>query len=414
MAQLSDDCFAFGGAMLSLAQAEARVAELYGCVVGHHSVPLAEACGAILATDIHAPMNLPPETNSAVDGYALHHADLAPDRPTTLPLAARIAAGRAPLAAIPRGQAGRIFTGAIMPEGPDTVMMQEDCEATDTTVTVQPGIARGANRRPAGEDVAHGALALAAGKRLMPPDIGLLAALGLTEVPVRAPLRVALFSTGDELVEAPAPRGPGKLFDANRPMLAALLRRLGATVIDGGILPDNPGATRAALEQAALNADLVLTSGGVSAGEEDHVRRAIEAAGTLAFWRVAIKPGRPVALGAIGQVPLLGLPGNPVAALVTFATIGRAVFHRLAGAAPAQLPRFAVPAGFALRKKPGRREYLRVQIDPAGTAHRYPKDGAGILTSLTESDALMELPEEMERLAPGTPVPCIPLGALHG
>ena len=196
-------------------------------------------------------------------------------------------------------------------------------------------------------------------------------------------------------------------------MLAALLRRLGVVVQDGGILPDDPAATGDALA-AAAGCDLILTSGGVSTGEEDHVRAAIERAGTLAFWRVAIKPGRPVALGAIGATPLLGLPGNPVAALVTLTALGRPLLDRLGGALHVPPPRFAVRSGFAYRKKSGRREYVRVQFAADGTARRYPKEGAGILTSLTESDALMELPEEMTVLAPGDLAPCIPLGLLHG
>ena len=412
MAQLSDDCFAFGGAMLSLAEAVARMVARYGCVVDTRRVGLLAASGAILAADMVAAVDLPPEDNSAVDGYAVWHADLRADGPTLLPVVGRMVAGGGPGVG-QRGQAVRIFTGAVMPAGPDTVMMQEDCVETPEGVLLRPGIQRGANRRPVGEDVAKGTVALAAGKRLMPPDIGLLAALGVSEVAVRAPVRVVVFSSGDELVEPPARSGGGKVFDANRFMLAALLKRLGAEVIDGGILPDDAAATRTALVAGAARADLVLTSGGVSAGEEDHVRAAIEAAGSLAFWRVAIKPGRPVALGEIGGVPLLGLPGNPVAALVVFATIGRVLLARLGGAAAPDLPRFTVTSGFAYRKKSGRREYVRVTLRD-GVARRYPKEGAGIITSLTESDGLLELPEAMERLAPGEMVTLIPMGALHG
>jgi molybdopterin molybdotransferase len=412
MAQLSDDCFAFGGAMLSLAEAEQRMRDAHGCVVPVRRIALRDAIGRILAEDVSAPIALPRETNSAVDGYAIRHADLLSDRPTLLPLHGRTAAGHAPGGPVSAGFACRIFTGAIMPEGADTVMMQEDCELTDAGVLIRPGIRRGANRRPAGEDVPEGATALHAGRRLMPPDIGLLAALGFTEVTVRAPVRVALFSTGDELLDAPAPLGPGKSYDANRHMLAALLARLGAELVDGGILPDSQPATRAALRDVA--ADFILTSGGVSTGEEDHVRDAIMAEGRLEFWRVAIKPGRPVALGLVNGIPLLGLPGNPVAALVTFSMLGRPLLARLAGAAHVKLPRFAVPSGFAYRKKLGRREYVRVQLGADGIARRYPKEGAGILTSLTESDALMELPEEMTELAPGELAPCIPMVALHG
>jgi molybdopterin molybdotransferase len=363
---------------------------------------------------LRAGMDLPPQTNSAVDGYALTHADLRSDGPTLLKLLGRTVAGHAPEGPVPRGHASRIFTGAVMPEGPDTVMMQEDCTLTAEGVLVQPGIRPGANRRLAGEDIASGALALSAGRRLMPPDIGLLAALGLDRVTVRTALRVALFSTGDEITDPPAPLGPGKVYDANRFMLAALLRRLGAEVIDGGILPDDRAATARALADAAARADLMLTSGGVSTGEEDHVRGAIEAAGSLTFWRVAIKPGRPVALGEVGGTPLLGLPGNPVAALVTFMALGRPLFDRLGGADYVPPPRFAVQSGFAYRKKLGRREYVRVLIGADGIALRYPKEGAGIITSLTGSDAVMELPEAMTALSPGDMAPCIPMGLLHG
>jgi molybdopterin molybdotransferase len=410
MAQLSDDCFAFGGALLPLEEAQARIAALHAAVAGIETVTLANASGRILAGDLLAPIDLPPSTNSAVDGYAIHHADLSADAPTVLPIAGRIAAGGATVPA-PRGYAVRIFTGAVMPVGPDTVMMQEDCEVTPDGVRFAPGIRRGANRRPAGEDVARGSRALPAGKRLMPPDIGLIAALGLDRVAVRVPLRVALFSTGDEIIDPPAPLRPGRVYDANRFMLAALLRRLGAEVIDGGILPDDAGATAAALGSVA--ADLIFTSGGVSTGEEDHVRAAIARAGELAFWRVAIKPGRPVALARIGATPLLGLPGNPVAALVTLTALGRPLMDRLAGATYVPPARFGVVSRFAYRKKSGRREYVRVILGPEG-ATPYPKEGAGIITSLTESDALMELPEEMTALAPGDIAPCIPLGLLYG
>ncbi len=414
MAQLTDDCFAFGGALLPLDAARAEIAARYTPRTSIETIPLRDACGRILAADAVAAMNLPPRHNSAVDGYALRHTDLAPDRPTLLSLHGRIAAGDAPASAIPPGHASRIFTGAIMPEGTDTVMMQEDCELTPDGVLLQPGLKPGANSRPAGEDVAKGAIALQAGRRLTPADIGLLSALGTSAITVHCPLRVTVFSTGNELRDPPAPLAPGQVYDANRAMLTALLARLGVIVTDGGILPDQLPPTAAALSAAAASADLLITSGGVSTGEEDHVRAAIEAAGSLTFWRVGIKPGRPVALAEIGTTPLLGLPGNPVAALITFAALGRPLLDRLAGACFVPPTRYPVRSGFTYRKKTGRREYVRVQIAADGTASRYPKEGAGILTSLTESDALMELPEDMTLLAPGDFAPCTPLGLIFG
>ncbi len=413
MAQLSDDCFAFGGALLPLADAQARIASLFRPVVGIETVLLRDAIGRILASDVTAAIDLPPQPNSAVDGYAFRHTDLNTSGPTTLTLQGRTAAGQVP-ATVAAGHASRIFTGAVMPRGLDTVMMQEDCEVTEKSVTLPPGLARGANARPTGEDIQAGARALPIGRRLMPPDLALLAALGLARVPVRGRLRVCVFSTGDELVDPPAKLALGQVFDANRAMLLGMLERLGAEVTDGGILPDRTDATAHALREAAIRCDLMFTSGGVSTGEEDHVRSAIEASGRLAFWRVGIKPGRPVALGEIAGVPLLGLPGNPVAALVTFASLGRPLYDRLAGGVYAPPPAFRAQSGFNYRKKAGRLEYVRVTIDAEGVAHRYPKEGAGIITSLTESDALMALPETMTELHAGDSAPVIPLGLLHG
>ena len=248
----------------------------------------------------------------------------------------------------------------------------------------------------------------------MPPDVGLLAALGLERIAVRTALRVALFSTGDELVEPPARLAPGQIYDANRAMLTALLTRLGAVVVDGGILPDDPELTQSRLREAASRADFVLTSGGVSAGEGDHVRSAIEAIGELTFWKVAIKPGRPVAVGQVRGTPLLGVPGNPVAAQITFSLIGRPLLDRLAGATYQPPLRLLAKSGFSLRKKLGRREYIRVIVEANAVAQRYPKEGAGILTSLTHTNALAELPEAQTQLSVGEPLACIALSLLHG
>jgi molybdopterin molybdotransferase len=306
-----------------------------------------------------------------------------------------------------------------MPDGADTVMMQEDAVEEAGCAILPAGLKRGANCRPAGEDLAERALALSVGRRLTPPDIGLAAALGLSALTVRRRLRVGVFSTGDELVEPGQPLGPARTYDSNRFTLLALLRGLPVEGCDLGILPDDRDATAAALRDAAATHDLLLTSGGVSTGEADHVKAAIEAGGRLVFWRLAIKPGRPAAMGVIRPAgggagtgtPVIGLPGNPVAAVVTFLHLARPLVLRLAGAAAETLPRFAATADFAYRKKEGRREYVRVSLDFGAdlpVARKYPREGAGLLTSLTQSDAFAELPEDITQVAPGDRVRVLP------
>ncbi|MGL4963703.1 MAG: molybdopterin molybdotransferase MoeA [Inquilinus sp.] len=415
MAQLSDDCFAFGGALMPLEDARRLIAERVEVVAGVESVALMQADGRTLAEAVAAPRDVPGFTNSAVDGYAVRFDDLSPDTETRLMLQGRIAAGQTPESPLAVGRAARIFTGAVLPGGADTVIMQEDCQEDGTKVLIRPGIRRGANRRLAGEDIAAGSVALAAGRRLGPAELGLLAALGQTIVPVRRRLSVALFSTGDELREPGQPLATGQIYDANRFMLASMLVRAGVTVSDCGILPDRPGALAEALVEAAARHDLIVTSGGVSTGEEDHVRNVITSHGSLFFWRLAIKPGRPVALGQIGGTPLVGLPGNPVAALVTFAAVARPLIEAMGGMLPRVPHRFPTMSGFSYRKKSGRREYVRVSLDAGDGGRqlrRFPKEGAGMLTSLTETDGLAELPEATTRLEPGMMVDFIPFGEL--
>jgi molybdopterin molybdotransferase len=411
MAQLSDDCFALGGGLLTVAAALAEIEARISPVVGTETVPLTAAAGRILARDVIATMNLPPHANSAVDGYAVAHADLMPDQETMLPVTGRAAAGHPLGRPVRRGEAIRIFTGAPMPDGADTVMMQEDCTVEDERVRLRPGIKKGANRRHAGEDIAKGETALSVGLRLRAPDLGLAAALGLREVCVFRPLRVALMSTGDEIRDPGAPLSPGAIYDANRVMLAALLGGLGCVVSDFGIRPDREAALADTLAAASAEHDLIVTSGGVSTGEEDHVKSAIERLGSLHFWRLAIRPGRPVALGQVAGVPLIGLPGNPVAVIVTFVVLARPLVLRLAGAAPSPPRLFSVPAGFPYRKKLGRREYLRASLEREGdtvVAVKYPSDGAGILSSIVRSDGLVILEEAVSELAVGSMVDFLP------
>jgi molybdopterin molybdotransferase len=416
MPQLSDDCFAFGGRLMTTAEALDRIARVVTPVTGTEELDLRDACGRILAEDVSSAVDVPAHDNSAVDGYAVFFDDLDPDTETRLPVTGRVAAGHPLGRAARRGEAMRIFTGAAMPDGPDTVMMQEDCREEDGDVVIAAGIRRGANRRKAGEDVRAGDRILERGHRLRPQDVGLAASIGRTALRVYRPLRVAIFSTGDELREPGAELPPGAIFDSNRYTLAALLEAQGCAVTDLGILPDDLTAVRTALGDAAKGHDMVFTSGGVSVGDEDHVKAAVEALGGLHFWRLAIRPGRPLALGQLGTVPFVGLPGNPVAAMVTFLRIARPLVLGLAGCADVAPTLYRVVAGFDYKKKPGRREWLRARLvaqsDGTLAAEKFPRDGAGILSSLVGADGLVELPEDMTQLTRGEMVDFLPFSEM--
>src|SRR6478672_10715850 len=406
MAQLSDDCFAFGGPMMSVDEAVAIIASRVGAVEEIVTVPLQEADGRILSGDIVASLALPPFTNSAVDGYAVRSDDLPSRKEAAFPVSGRIQAGASADEAIKPGHAMRIFTGAPMPEGAGTVFMQEDVRLDASgKVVLPPGLRHGANVRPLGEDIAAGTVALERGLRLRPQDVALLAAFGLTRVEVRRRIRVAVFSTGNELGSPGDVRKPAQLFDSNRFMLMAMLRRLGCEVSDLGILRDERASLAGGLKQVAGHHDLILTTGGVSTGEEDHVKAAVESVGSLVLWRMAIKPGRPVAMGIIGGTPFIGLPGNPVASFVTFVHVVRPIVLALSGARPEPLLPMPVRAAFSYKKKIARREYVRVTLrkaaDGALEAVKFPREGAGLLSSLTDTDGLVELGEEVTQVAPG-------------
>jgi molybdopterin molybdotransferase len=416
MAQLSDDCFAFGGPLKPLDETAALIASQLSAVEESETVPLTLADGRVLAKDIVSALPLPPFTNSAVDGYALRGDDLPGDVEKTFAVADRIQAGMSPHRAVTPGQAVRIFTGAPMPDGADTVFMQEDVRAEDGRIILPPGLKRGANVRPAGEDIQMGETALPAGRRIRPQDVALAAALGLTGMEVRRKVRVAVFSTGDEIVSPGSERQPAQLFDSNRFMLMAMLARLGCETTDLGILADDASLIAQRLSEAAAAHDLILTSGGVSTGDADCVKTGIESVGTLVFWRVAIKPGRPVAMGVVKGTPLIGLPGNPVASFVTFAHIARPAILALAGTRPQPPIPTAVRAAFSYRKKQGRREYVRANLRAAadGTleAIKFPREGAGLISSLVETEGLIELSEEITRVEPGQTVPFLAYSSL--
>jgi molybdopterin molybdotransferase len=405
MAQLSDDCFAFGGPMMSVDDAVGLIAARVDKVEEIDTVALGHADGRVLAHDVTAPLPLPPFTNSAVDGYAVASRDLPKSDAEAFPVLGRVQAGASPDDAIRARHAVRIFTGAPMPDGADTVFMQEDVRLEGGKVVLPGGLKPGANVRPAGEDIPLGHAALKAGQRLRPQDVALIAAFGLTHIEVRRRIRVAVFSTGNELVSPGEARAAPQLFDSNRFMLMAMLRRLSCEVSDLGIFSDEQASLANALQRVAGEHDLLLTTGGVSTGEEDHVKAAVESAGKLVLWRMAIKPGRPVAMGVIDGTPFIGLPGNPVASFVTFVHVVRPTILALSGARPEKLTPMPVRAAFSYKKKIARREYVRVSLrkdaDGVIEATKFPREGAGLLSSLADTDGLVELGEDVTQVSPG-------------
>lgn len=415
MAQLSDDCFAFGGKLLPLEDALARLKDVFPPVVETERVLLDRVAGRILADDLLAPIDVPAHDNSAVDGYAFRHADLVAAGSTRLMLVGRAAAGHPHVGTPAPGTAVRIFTGAPMPSGFDSVLMQEDATVEDGYVIVPPGLKPGANRRFAGEDCKQGSVAIVAGTRLRAQEVGLTAAFGLTGLVVRRRLRVAVLSTGDEIAEPGTRLASGQIYDSNRRTLATLLTGLGAEVTDLGILEDKPEAVRLHLAAAADGHDAIVTSGGVSEGEEDHIREGVATLGRLHWWRIAIKPGRPVSVGQIGATAFMGLPGNPAATMTTFFMVARPLLLQIAGAAHRPQIRLRVRAGFTQKKKSGRVEYVRVRLEAGAdgpVARRFAREGAGLLSSMVWSDGLAELPLDLERLEEGSLIDYLPFAEM--
>ena len=417
--RLLDDCFVTDKARMRHDEALALLKARLAPVVGVEPVSLSAAAGRILDETVTAPHPVPLSDNAAVDGYAFAHEDYTASG-GRLRIAARIAAGHPSDTALAPGTAARIFTGAVMPGRADTVAMQEDTRVLEEDgaawALVPEGLKRGANRRKAGEDLAEGTVLLAPGQRLRPQDVAALASVGRADALCRERLKVALVSTGDELVRPGRPLAPGQVYDANHFLLASLLASVGAEVTDLGIAPDREEAVAGLLTEAAGSHHAIVSSGGASRGEEDHIVRMLDLIGRRHLWQLAVKPGRPMSFGQIGDCAVLGLPGNPVAAMVCFVLYARPALLALGGAVWRDPPRFQVPAAFEMRKKADRREFLRGILDRNAegglVVSKYPRDGSGLITSLREADGLIEIPEEITAVAPGDPVAFVPFSEL--
>jgi len=409
--KLRNDCFALppGVDWTPVDTALGLLRDRLTPVTGTEQVPAMRAGGRILAADITAATAHPPYANAAVDGYGFAHGTLPDANTITLPLHPGRAAAGAPFdGTVPPGSAVRILTGARIPEGVDTVILQEDVTELGDAIRFEAGLDQGANTRPRGEDIQPGAPLLARGRKLLPPDLAVLASAGVGEVGVHSPLRVAVLSTGDELAPDGARAAEGQIPDANRPMLCDLLRRWGHRVVDLGQASDDRADVMARLDRAATQADALLTTGGASAGDEDHISAALTQHGSVVSWRVALKPGRPLALGLWRGLPVFGLPGNPVAAFVCSLVFARPALSVLAGGHWTQPQAFPVPAAFTKRKKPGRREYLRARLDPQGHARTFTSEGSGRVSGIVWATGLVELPDGAQDITPGTPVRYLP------
>ena len=427
---------------LPVAQAQDFINRLVPKVQAVESLALRSALGRVLARDVISPINVPAFDNSAMDGFALRSADLAASGDTLIPVTGTAFAGQPFSGSVPAGAAMRIMTGAVMPAGLDTVVPQEfTTSADDGRVRIPEGVVKaGENRRLAGEDLALGEPALRAGRILSPADLGLLASLGQAEVPVFRRLRVAFFSTGDELRSIGQPLDAGCVYDSNRYTIWGMLTRLGVDLIDLGVVPDQPAALAAAFSQAAANADAVITSGGVSVGEADHTKQVMRELGEVLFWTISMRPGRPMAIGRIGTRPgaegriggqfgqdgrigepghqaiLFGLPGNPVAVMVTFYAFVRDALLAMSGATPAPLPLLRAVSTEALRKKPGRTEYQRGIVTQATDGRWLVRitgaQGSGILRSMSEANGMVVLHHGQGSVAAGELVDVIPFNGL--
>jgi molybdopterin molybdotransferase len=394
---------------LSVDRARQLILDTLTPVSGHERLPVHQALDRVLAADVIAPFNVPAHDNSAMDGWGVRHADLAAEGETRLKNIGTALAGRPFTQKVGAGETARIMTGAVLPEGVDTIVVQEVARVDGDSVTIPPGQRREQHVRRAGEDLRMGSPALCAGKLVRPAELGIIASLGLAEVTLRRRVRVALFSTGDELCSVGTPLTPGAVYDSNRYTLWGMLTRLGCDVIDMGVVRDDPAALEAALREAAGCADAIITSGGVSVGEADFIKQLMQRLGEVAFWKIAMKPGRPMAFGRIqpegNKGPgawLFGLPGNPVAVMVTFYQFVRPAILKLAGVSPVPaFPTFAARCVVAMKKNPGRTEFQRgtlFQENGEWCVRPTGMQGSGILSSMAKADCFIVLEAEREKV----------------
>jgi len=409
---LKNDCFSLPADThwTPVAEALALLKERLHVCVGTETVPLFAALGRVLAEDVVAQRSNPPQPNSAVDGYGLRHSDVV-DGPQMLPLVAgRSAAGDPFEEEVPPGHAVRILTGATVPEGVDTVILQEDVTTDGTAIAFHGPLKMDSNTRKAGEDVEGGGLILAKGRRVVPADLALAAATGVSQLLVFKRLRVAVVSTGDELAEPGQDARPDQIFDANRPMLLAMVAQFGFAPVDMGRAPDDREGLKSFLDKAASSSDMILTSGGASTGDEDHMSALLNETGSMTLWRLAIKPGRPLALGVWAGTPVFGLPGNPVAAKVCTLIFAKPAMDALGGAGWQEPVALRVPAAFSKSKKAGRREYLRARLRNC-KAEVFKSEGSGRISGLSWAEGLVELPDEALEVREGTEVLYYPYSA---
>lgn len=412
------DCCADGhaGPALKVADALERILAEASPVSGAEKLAVRSALGRVLFADVVSRINVPPHTNSAMDGYALSGADLAAEDETCLEVIGIAAAGRPFAGAVGAGQCVRIMTGAPTPPGTDTVVMQEHVTRDGDTAILRAGQRAGQHVRQAGEDIGTGDVALHAGTLLMPAELGMLASLGVSEVSVRRRPRVAFFSTGDELMSVGEPLDVGQIYDSNRYTIYGMLTRLGVEVVDMGVVRDEQDTVEQAFEEAAGRADAIVTSGGVSVGDADYVTQTLEQTGSVSFWKVAMQPGRPFVFGRIGDALFFGLPGNPVSVMATFYQLVQPALQALAGM-PNPAPPLTVTAVSAvpLRKKPGRREFQRGVLTRADDGRllvgRAGYQGSGVLSSMSTANCFIVLPEDSGPVAEGDEVTVQPFAA---